>query len=576
MNRRCKLRPSRAIHRVPQVVRALIAVFVMTGIAIANETDVDSSVPLHQRIDGLIGRRKANSEAVAVGLATDSEFIRRTYLDLYGTIPSVEVTRQFLADSRSAVEKRGELIDRLLSSPQHARRLAFHFDEMLMERRPDKHVTSDEWHQYLRQSFLKNKPLDRLFLEILSADGTVGELRPAAKFFLDRNLDVDVLTRDIGRVFLGVDLECAQCHNHPNIDDYFQRHYHGLSAFFRRSYLFNDPKTKKSFIGEKAEGDVTFTSVFTNEKAKTSPRILDLPEIVDPKGTEKAYIVKPAGKARGIPVYSRRQQLAWQMLNAANVDFRRNLANRVWALMMGRGIVEPLDMRHAANPPSHPKVLDLLANELLATKYDLRKMLRELVLTETYQRSSRLESENSPPADKEFAVGLLKPLSPEQLACSVMEATGLTRIRRGEVKAALLKSDPKFGLGRIQHPLWQEESLHAAVKVEATQFVQAFAFQGARPAGFESSAKQALFLMNGPLITKWLTPSGDNLIGRIQQLKDTKQVAEELYLGVFTRLPSDTEVAEIQNYLNESPDRTSALQEIAWAMLTSAEFRFNH
>ena len=561
-------------HHTQQFVVAFLAVAFVTGSAFSNDraSDADSPAALHQRIDGLVAVRDAKTS----GVATDAEYLRRLYLDLCGTIPSVETTRQFLADSRSNIEKRAELIDRLLSSPQHARRMAFHFDEMLMERRPDKHVTSDEWQQYLRQSFLVNKPLDRLFLEILAADGTDAELRPAAKFFLDRDLDVDLLTRDIGRIFLGVDLECAQCHNHPNIDDYYQQHYHGLSAFFRRSYLFKDPKTKKSVIGEKAEGVVTFTSVFTNESAKTNPRILDLPEIVDPQGTEKAYIAKPAGKVRGIPVYSRRQQLAWQMVNSANIDFRRNLANRIWSFMIGRGIIEPLDMRHAANPPSHPELLDLLASELLETKYDLRRMLRELALTETYQRSSRLESEGSPPADKEFAVGLLKPLSPEQLACAVMEATGLTRIRRASVEAALLKSDPKFGPGRIQHPLWQEDALYVATKTELAQFVQIFALPGVRPAGFESSAKQALFLMNGPLITKWLAPSGDNLIGCTQQLKDAKQVAEELYLAVFTRLPSDTEFDEIQKYLDESQNRTSALQEIAWAMLTSAEFRFNH
>ena len=203
-----------------------------------------AEIPLHQQIDSLIGVGKTQFEKTASAPADDATFLRRVTLDLTGTIPTSDEVRVFLADE--STEKRTQLIDRLLASPEHARRMQYVFDTMLMERRPDKHVPAVEWRNYLRTSFLNNKPWDVLVREILSVDGTDKKTRPAVKFLLDRELKSELVTRDLGRLFLGRDLECAQCHNHPNVDDYLQRHYHGLSAFLNRSYLFKDPKTKKT------------------------------------------------------------------------------------------------------------------------------------------------------------------------------------------------------------------------------------------------------------------------------------------------------------------------------------------
>ena len=252
--------------------------------------------PLHWRIDELVAEGNADFVSRAAPRADDAEFIRRIYLDFVGTIPTADEVSSFLSDPD--FDKRTRLIDRLLDDPRHVRRLQYVFDVMLMERRPDKNVTSKEWREYLRQSFLENKPLDQLVREILSADGSDPKLRPAAKFVLDRNLDADLVTRDIGRIFLGRDMQCAQCHDHPSVDDYLQRHYFGITAFFKRSYLFTDPKTKKVSIGEKAEGEVTFVSVFTDVKGETGPRMLDLPGIADPPPAKKPYVVKPAKNAR--------------------------------------------------------------------------------------------------------------------------------------------------------------------------------------------------------------------------------------------------------------------------------------
>ncbi|NQV27222.1 MAG: DUF1553 domain-containing protein [Rhodopirellula sp.] len=547
--------------------------------ATAAETSAQSessSVSLHDHIDQLIRSATPKFAELAAPVSSDDEFVRRAYLDIAGTIPTAEQTREFLADESSG--KRLALIDQLLASPQHARRLQYVFDEMLMERRAGADIPNADWQQWLRESFHDNKPWNQLVTEILTADGVDEKLRPAAKFYLDRKFDVDLVTRDIGRVFLGVDLECAQCHDHPNIDDYLQRHYYGLSAFLKRSYLFTDPESKKKVLGEKAEGDVKFTSVFTQEEGQTDPHVLDLPGIPDPEPAKELYIAKPASKVRGIPTYSRRLQLATAMVADNNVDFRQNIVNRLWALMMGRGLVEPLDIRHTENPPSHPEVLDLLADEFLKHQYDVRWLLRELALTETYQRSSNVSagSDNHSVAAQAFACGLLKPLSPEQLAWSSLVATGVSTVTMNAQEAALLKAEPEAAATKTKDLLWREEALDKALKPELDTVVARFAGQGGQKTGFEATANQALFLINGPNVEKWLKPQAGVLTDRLQKLDSPTDLAEELYVSVLSRLPSEDETAAVTSYVESVSDRATAIREMTWALLSSAEFRFNH
>ena len=548
-----------------------------TSIAPAPAEQTESQTePLRTDIDFLIRSATPNFDSLATPVSSDEEFVRRIYLDLAGTIPTSDQTKAFLKDGSPV--KREALIDRLLGSPQHARRMQYVFDEMLMERRVGTDVPAADWQAWLRKSFNDNKPWNQLVTEILSADGADEKLRPAAKFYLDRKFDIDLVTRDIGRVFLGVDLECAQCHDHPNIDDYLQRHYYGLSAFLKRSYLFTDSKSKKKMLGEKAEGDVKFTSVFTSEEGQTDPRVLNLPGIPDPEPAKELYIAKPAGKVRGIPTYSRRMQFAKAMIAEDNVDFRTNIVNRLWALMMGRGLVEPLDIRHSENAPSNPEVLKLLANEFLAHNYDIRWLIRELALTETYQRSSitSLNATQAAKAADAFARGLLKPVSPEQLAWSSVVATEFTFVTMNAQEAAIKKAEPEAAAVKIHDPLWREETLRKTLKSELDVVVARFAGQGGQKTSFEATADQALFLINGPNVQKWLQPQDGALTDRLQKLDSPTELAEELYVAVLSRPPTDDETTNVENYLQSVSDRPTAIREMTWALLSSAEFRFNH
>ncbi len=515
--------------------------------------------PLHERIDQILAADTPDFARQAAPPADDAEFLRRVCLDLTGCIPTAADARAFLADASPG--KRAALIDRLLASPEHARHMQHVYDVILMERRPDKNVPRAAWQEFLFASFSANKPYDQFVAELLSADGADPKNRGPAKFLLDRDAEPHLLTRDVSRLFLGMNLRCAQCHDHPLVDAYKQDHYYGLFAFFNRTTLVTD-KSKVAALAEKADGEVSFQSVFDPQKlTKTSlPRVPGGQAIKDPeleKGQE--YEVAPAAGVRHVPKYSRRSHLAEQVATAENVQFRRAAANRFWALMMGRGLVHPLDMDHPNNPPSHPELLTLLADEFAATKFDVRGFLRELALSEAYQRSSTLPEGVEAEADR-FLAANLKPLSPEQLAWSVMQASGLTDAERLALKDKAT-----------------EAALYAKLAGNVAPFVAAFGARPGQTEGFEATLEQALFLRNGDLIRGWLAARPGNLLDRLSKLTKAEDVAEELFLSVLTRRPTDDEKKDVAEYLKgRDADRTAALGDLAWALLTSAEFRFNH
>jgi len=364
----------------------LLCAVLMLSAAAASPTFLraEAPEPLHVRIDRLIDRTSLGTASPA---ASDAAFLRRIHLDLTGSIPPASAVREFLADTRP--DKRIRIIDDLLDSPSYARQMARTFDLWLMERRKEKHVKRQEWEAFLLAAVTENKPWNELVGEILAADGTDELNRSAAAFYLYRDGEPNLLTRDVGRVFFGMDLQCCQCHDHPLIGDYLQADYYGIFAFLSPGFLFTD-KDKKVFFAEKAPGEVTFTSVFTQEKDETRPRLPNGFELVEPTlPAGEEYIVKPDNKdkLRPIPKFSRREQLATLAADGKSLAFNRNIVNRLWGHMMGRGLVEPVDLHHPGNPPSHPELLDLLATEFVASGYDVQKFLRELALTKTYQRA---------------------------------------------------------------------------------------------------------------------------------------------------------------------------------------------
>jgi hypothetical protein len=553
-------RPFARMLRLPPA-SIVVALFVMPCLR------TDSSSAQEPSLSALIDQQ-INSDLAAKGIApagpsADGEFLRRIYLDLTGTVPTLGEAKAFLDDPSPI--KRQQLIERLLNSPEFARQMQRVFDVLLMERRPANRIPQAPWEEYLRLSFAANKPWDQLVREILAADGAEGALRPAARFYLDREGEPNVLTRDVGRLLLGRDMQCAQCHDHPLVDGYLQADYFGLFAFFNRGFVFT-PKEKEQPViyAEKAEGDVAFKSVFVAGATDqpTRPHLPGQKELDEPqfeKGQE--YAVAPADGVRPVPKYSRRAQLAALLPRPEMTAFKRNIANRLWALLMGRGLVQPLDMDHGGNLASHPDLLVLLAERFAVMKFDVKAFLREIALSQAYQRASELPSGVEPLPPQCYVVAQLKPLSPEQLGLAVLQATGTTDVHRTSLGPAL-----------------NEQTLHERVAGSLAPFVNTFAGQAGQPEqDFQATLEQVLFVSNGAVLRSWITPQAGNLADRLNKLPEPPAVAEELYLSVLTRRPMPDEVADLAAYLqNRAADRPVALQECIWALVASDEFRFNH
>ncbi|MFO0864850.1 MAG: DUF1553 domain-containing protein [Gemmataceae bacterium] len=513
-----------------------------------------------QKIDELICKPTANYREIASPVATDAEFLRRATLDLAGIVPSAMEAREFLGDR--SPDKRMKLVDRLLSSEAFVRHWSIVLDGWLMDRRPGIHVKIPEWQEYLRTSLADGKPYDQLVREVLSSDGADPKHRAPARFFLDRAVEPNQLTKDIGRLFLGMNLHCAQCHDHPLVDGFKQEMYFGIYAFLNRSYLFTDPKEKRSMIAEKGEGDVTFQSVFKPKDTKqTKPKLPGGSAIAEPNIEKGKEYVRPVKTGeRGVPTFSRKSQLADQIVG--HPRFARATANRIWAALLGRGIVHPIEYDHDDNPPSHPELLDFLAAEFRDGKYDLKRFVRTIVLSETYQRSSELKNDGKAPESAVFAFATLRPLTPEQYAWSLLQATGQLDAER---KAMGAKATPQ------------------ALQAKFAGVVQPAIAMLAAPAGepsfneFEATLEQSLFVKNGKLLDGWLQPRPGNLTERTAATKSAKEAVEELYLSVLSRMPGADEAKESEALLQSAgQDRVAAIRSLAWALLASAEFRFNH
>jgi hypothetical protein len=515
--------------------------------------------PLHQRIDQLVA---AGSGGEMAGPATDAEFLRRVYLDVAGRIPSAQETRAFLADSdteKGDSEKRAKLIDRLLVSDDHARRFAQVLHVMLMERLGD-HA---EWQAFLRESVKANKPWDQLVREIVNPSADDEATRGAALWYTKRlehygenPVDVPGLVRDVGRHFLGIDVQCAQCHDHLFVDEYKQEFYHGLFAFVGNTTIRQDVKFP-AVAQQPLEKKVEFLSVFVQKPQSVGPKLplgqeIDVPTFA--KGEE--FDQPPDKKTRfpGTPKFNTLRLLAEQLPQADNRLFTHNIANRLWWMMMGRGLVEPLDLAHADNPPSHPELLGLLASELAAHEFDMRWLLREIALSQTYQRSGVASNEAtaaSPPHN--YRIALEKQLSSEQMLASIRQALG-----DGQSLA--------IDVADKQWTDWQ------------SRFDKALANPPREPeVGHSPTVKVALFLMNDATVLSWIKPETENLSARLLKESDAAKLADELYVAVLSREPTTEEQQEVANFLaSRAERREKAVSSLIWALVASNEFCVNH
>jgi uncharacterized protein YnzC (UPF0291/DUF896 family) len=360
---------------------AAIDVFVSPAWTYAQET---ATPPLHQQIDQLLQPKDATLPHTEVA---ESLLLRRLYLDLVGVPPTLAEFQAYQADNTP--DKYSILVNKLLQSPEFIEHWVKQLDLMFMERRANTNIAQLDWEDYLRKSLLAQQPFNQLCGEILSATGVPGASRPAARFYLDRGGDPNLITRDVGRVFFGRDLQCAQCHDHPLIDSYFQSDFHGIAAFFSGGYMVEVPEGDKKLqvYAEKSLLESPYESVFHKGSARrTFPRIPGAAEVVPPSVQPGAdYDVAPADGVAAKPKYSRRTQLAQLTTSGSNAAFNENWANRFWTLVYGRGVIHPADLIHADAEPLHPELLPLLGQRFAESGFQLRSFIGELVHTKLYR-----------------------------------------------------------------------------------------------------------------------------------------------------------------------------------------------
>ncbi len=352
---------------------------------------------LADRIDAL--SRPEFHWTQAEGLS-DVQALRRLSLDLRNTVPTPEEYEAFLA---TPIEGRwGVWVERFFADPLHQERMVDWYDKTLMQRRAFQNVDRVTWMAYLRRMVDAKTPLDQVLRGLVRSSWWNRAERAEQRFFLDRGGDSHAIARDIGRVFFGRDMQCAQCHDHPQIDDYHQLDYHGILAFVSPSALVEGKTTdekgaeqKLQMYVEKAPGDAPFESVFNKGVSfRSASRV--------PGSVEKAeaYLAPdqriaptaPEGAFGGLPnppVQSRRGLLAEQ-LQGSNRAFAENWANRIWAIAFGRGLVHPLDMHHFDNPPSNPELLSTLTDALVVANFQVDELLKQICMSETYRRGRRI------------------------------------------------------------------------------------------------------------------------------------------------------------------------------------------
>lgn len=506
--------------------------------------DVLDATELTAHIDRVLAEtwQKANIEPAP--LADDAEYLRRAYLDLIGKIPSVFELQAFLDDARA--DKRARVVDDLLHRGAHAQHFANTWRTSMLAGTPQ-NIASDvllrQFHTWLRLRFAVNMPYDRLVSELLTAPIEQQTMQvnmmaarrfvptPAA-FFQANELKREQIAASTSRFFLGVQVQCAQCHDHP-FSHWTRSEFWSLAAFF----------------------DTTAPGVTVPKRGTTgSANAIRIPETditVEPTfldGSEPDW-VSGAGK---------RELLARWMTRTDNPFFAQAAVNRLWDHFLGRGFVHPVDDLDPANPPSHPELLKELARQFALHHFDMNYMVRAITQSRAYQATSRTGG-SAEVELSQFARMPVRRMTADQLFHSIVQATGFREPRR---------------IARPGAPV-------PAMATAADEFRNRFADSAVPRTEAETSILQALALMNGKLISDAtdLESSETLLAVADAPFMDTPERVEMLFMATLTRSPEPEELEELAAYVDKggaAGNAKKALADVFWALLNSAEFALNH
>ena len=467
---------------------------------------------------------------------TDAEFLRRSYLDTLGVLPSPEEVRAFREDG--APDKRAKLVDGLLARPEFLDFWTLKFADIL--RSNGRLIQSKGTHvfqRWIRESLAGDKPMDQFVRELLTADGSTFQ-NPAANYYrISRDPETSVETT--AQLFLGVRIQCAKCHNHP-FERWTQDDYYGFAAFFSkvRQKKGNQPDEEVIFAAK--DGDVT------------QPRT---GKVMPPKALGGPVLAPLDGSDE-----DRRDKLAEWLTGDENPFFARSLANRVWYHLMGRGVVEPVDDFRDSNPASNDELLDALADSFAESGYDLKGLVRAILTSRAYGLSARTNEFN---ADDTlyFSHAYSKLLPAEVLLDAISAVTGSGTKFDGLPPGTRATQLPD---GKMENPFLKTFGRPA----------RELACECERES--DANLSQALQLIGGATVNGKLRDDSGRIARLAKEAPSPEAIVTELYLRAVSREPNPVEMEVALNHLQAAADRRQAVEDLGWALINSKEFLFRH
>jgi hypothetical protein len=506
-----------------------------------------------EAIDYYILRSLEEKGIAPASRARDAALLKRLTLDLAGRPPTPPERHQWLFNP--SLHRTRNFVRYLLQTQCFTDHQVEEFNWLLMDGKNGK------LKNYLHGVIQENRPWNRVFKEIMLSDDQNPSATGASAFIKERIRDLDRLTNDVSVRFFGINMSCAQCHDHPNVPDWTQARYYGMKSFFSRTF------DNGGFVAEKEHGQLTYKN--TDGKTLEAPLqfLAGEPLSVQAVSWSQAQIktekkrfetFKEKKQPPPLSANSRRARLVKEGLATSQQDyFTRAIINRVWQRLLGTGLVEPLDQLHGGNIPSHPELLLWLSEWFTRSNYNLQGLIEGIVLSQTYQRSSAWENDPRP-ARHSHAVAALKPLTPRQYGNVLLLGTTAP----DKWKGCTPESDQHLSILRTV--------LSGLPKVTAW-------FE--RPRGdFQYSVQEALKLSNAEEVQSVLFQrKEDGLVHSLADIPDLEHRLRTVYLSVLHRLPSSEEMTTMKTFFSDpSPQESSGLKSLTWALLTSPESRFNH
>ncbi len=485
-------------------------------------------------IDEAVFAKLKKLRLVPSAICEDATFVRRAYLDLTGTLPTPDETCAFIQDPND--DKRGRLVDSLLCRKEFAGLWVMKWAELLEIRSRDNMVYPKGallYFEWLRDQIQTNAPLDRIVQSLLTASGSTFR-NPAAAYY-QIEPDTLKLAENTAQVFMGMRIQCAQCHNHP-FDRWTLNDYYSFAAFFAR-------------VGRKPGDDPRETVIFDRQDGEVNHPVTHA--AMRPK-----YL---GGETPELKGETRREALARWLTSPRNPYFARNVANLLWAQFLGRGIIEPVDDVRISNPPSNPELLEALAARLIDYHYDFKSLVRDICASRTYQLSTRVNETNAQD-DRNFSKAPIRRLRAEVLLDCISQVTG---------------TQDKFpGLPRGAH------AVEIADGNSGTYFLTTFGRASRTTAcscevKIDPNLSQALHLLNGDTLQSKIERGG--VVKKLLQQGQTPgQIIENLYLRCLSRKPTEKEAAKLEEFFTPGAKPEQVLDDIFWSLLNAKEFVFNH